>query len=326
MRFSWLLLLAAVLLSGCNRNKQEAIILAVDGDKAVSVDPTIAISKYEQALALDPTNHHIRYKLAKAQKKREKWAKVAATLAQATESAPTYANYWKERGFALEMIARKKASEKAAAYKDSIEPYKKCIEHDPNMAECYHRLGIAYLWSDDEQQAMQYFNKALEIRPNRLDHYYPLALLYLNLDYLDQAEKLLQAAVQMSKVERKVGKFDDPKKQKLAELRAKIQAAADKKHVHDVHTLRGLLYRDRGDIDKMVQAFEAAEKADKSDPASLFNLGMAYGKLKPPKKEQALQKLKGFSARACRSKKAKIYKSQCEQAQSMMQRLRGPGT
>jgi tetratricopeptide (TPR) repeat protein len=321
-----MVLLAAVVSMGCNRNKQEAVLLAIEGDKAVRMDPSAAVSSYEQALALDPTNHHIRYKLAKAFKKKKEWAKVASTLAQATESAPTYANYWKERGYALEMIARDKKSEKSAAYKESIEPYKKCVEHDPNMAECYHRLGISYLWSDDEQQALQYFTKALEIRPDRLDHYFPLALLYLNLGYLDQAEKALTAAVQMSKVERKIPKLDDEKKQKVANRLALIQQAADKKHLYDVHTLRGRLYRDRDDIEKMVKAFEAAEAADKSDPASLFNLGMAYGNLKPPKKDQALQKLKGFTSRACRSKKAALYKTQCEQAQTMTQRLRGPGT
>ena len=44
------------------------------------------------------------------------------------------------------------------------------------------------------------------------------------------------------------------------------------------------------------------------------------------RKAESLQMLKGFSARACRSAKQKKYKSQCEQATSTMQRLKGPGT
>ena len=64
------LALTAVGSIGCSRHKQEAVILANEGDQIVELDPNGAISKYEQAVQLDPSNHRILYKLAKAQKKK----------------------------------------------------------------------------------------------------------------------------------------------------------------------------------------------------------------------------------------------------------------
>ena len=56
---------------GCSRNNIEAVNLANEGDKAKSTDIDGAISKYEQATNLDPTNHRILWKLALAYTKKE---------------------------------------------------------------------------------------------------------------------------------------------------------------------------------------------------------------------------------------------------------------
>src|SRR5438128_92595 len=93
---------------GCSRNAIEAINLANDADKQRNVDVDGAIQKYEQAVQLDPTNHRIMFKLAMAYRKKEAWDKVASTLARAVQIAPTFANYWYERGYAIEEQAAKK--------------------------------------------------------------------------------------------------------------------------------------------------------------------------------------------------------------------------
>jgi tetratricopeptide (TPR) repeat protein len=292
------LVVATVATSGCSRHRQEAIILANRGDNAVDLDPNAAIENYEQATQLDPTNHHIFYKLAKAHKKKESWDKVAATLARATDLEPSYATYWFERGWALEKQAEK--AKVPAQYEDCKDPYKKCIETDPNKDECYGRLGVAFLWTDDEQQALNNFTKAIEHRPDNIGYYTRLADLYIRLGYEAEAEKVLNAAKDMA----------NPKDKRL----------------YNVHTLLAGIHRDRRDVNKMVAELEAAKTVTQDDAGLLFNLGMAYSKLTPPKKAEALQMLKGFTARACRSAKAKKYKSQCEQAQTTMQRLKGPGS
>ena len=68
---------------GCSRNNIEAVNLAIEGDKAKSTDIDTAVSKYEQATNLDPTNHRILWKLALAYTKKEAWPQVATTCAKA---------------------------------------------------------------------------------------------------------------------------------------------------------------------------------------------------------------------------------------------------
>src|SRR3984893_1754510 len=119
--------------TGCSRNRQEAVILANKGDNEVKLNVDGAINAYDQATRLDPTNHKIFFKLAMAYRKKEDWDKVASTLARATSLAPKFANYWFERGYALEQQAKKKT----IPWEEAKEPFQKCIEADPNFAECY---------------------------------------------------------------------------------------------------------------------------------------------------------------------------------------------
>src|SRR5262245_49565707 len=96
-----LLTLGLVFAAGCSRNHIEAINLANEGDQSVKVNVEGAISKYEQAIQLDPTNHRILWKLASAYEKKEDWDKMASTLSRSVQVAPDFANYWYKRGLAL---------------------------------------------------------------------------------------------------------------------------------------------------------------------------------------------------------------------------------
>src|SRR5579883_2850818 len=74
---------AALASTACSRNAIEAVNLANEGDKARDTNIDDAISKYDQASKLDPDNHRILWKLARAYKKKEDWPKVAATCTKA---------------------------------------------------------------------------------------------------------------------------------------------------------------------------------------------------------------------------------------------------
>src|SRR5262245_46900839 len=163
--------------AGCSRHRQEAVKLSNEGDIVVDIDPNAAIQKYEQAVQLDASNHQILYKLSKAYKKKEEWAKVASTLARATDLAPSFANYWFERGWALTQQAKKGT----ISWEECKEPYTKCIEADPNRDECYGQLALAHLYSDDEQKALANWTKAIEHRPDNIDYYTRVADLYTRL-------------------------------------------------------------------------------------------------------------------------------------------------
>lgn len=284
---------------GCSRHRQEAVILANQADKEVAVNPDGAANKYEQATKLDPTNHRIFFKLAMAYKKKEEWDKVASTLSRATQIAPKFANYWFERAWALEQQAKKKT----ISYEEAKEPYQKCIENDPNFADCYEQLGTVYLWTDDEQKALENFTKAVEHNPGEIRYYAALADLYNRLGYPKEAELVLKEA--------------------------KGFASPGDKYLFGVHSLLASVYQDRGSTADMVAELEAAKSVAPSDgPESvqiLWSLGSTYATLDPPRKQEAIQMLKGFTARACKGAKAASYKTECDTSQTLLARLGGQG-
>jgi tetratricopeptide (TPR) repeat protein len=282
---------------GCSRNAIEAINLANEADQQKGVDVDGAISKYEQAVQLDPTNHRILYKLAMAYRKKEAWDKVASTLARATQLAPKFANYQYERGYALE----EEAAKKTVSWEEAKDPFKKCIEADPNLADCYHELGYTNLWTDNEQEALINYTKAIEHKPDELRYYTRLADLYLALGYTDQAAQTLKEAL------------------------AYTTDKADNKFLFGVHVLLSQVYQTKGQMNDMVTELEAAKKVAGDDhPEILYNLGSTYAVLNPPRKTEAIQLLKGFSTRACRGAGATgKYKDQCEASQSLVAKLGG---
>ena len=292
------LLASSVLGLGCSRNRQEAVIIANEADKAEKVDVEGAITKYEQATKLDPTNHQIFFKLAMAYRKKEDWDKAASTLSRATQLAPKYANYWFQRGYALEMQAKKKT----ISYEESKEPYQKCIENDPNFAECYAELGNAFLWTDDEQKALDNYTKAIEHNPNEISYYAELADLYIRLGYMKEAEQVLKEA--------------------------KSFAKPNDRALFGVHVLLSQVYQDRNSMAEMVSELEAAkdDREPRGSPEAvqiLYNLGSTYAQLDPPRKQEAINMLKGFNARACKGSKAMMYKTECETTSALVTKLGG---
>lgn len=271
--------------------------MANQGDQEVKLNVDGAIGKYEQATRLDPTNHAIFFKLAKAYEKKEEWDKVASTMARATQLVPKYANYWFKRGYALEMQAKKKA----ISYEEPKEPYQKCIENDPNYAECYEQLGNAFLWTDDEQKALENYTKAVEHAPQEISYYAALADLYIRLGYMKEAEQVLKEA--------------------------KTFAKPGDRALYGVHVLLAQVFQDKGSTPEMVTELEAAKAVVGTEGSEailiLYNLGSTYAQLSPPRTQEAIQMLKGFSGRACKGTKAATYKAECETAQTLVTKLGG---
>lgn len=292
------LLVSSLLGAGCSRNRQEAVILANQADAEVKLSPESAINKYEQATRMDPTNHRIFHKLGMAYKKREDWDKVASTMSRAATLAPKFANYWLERGYALEMQAKKKTG---VSWEEAKEPYQKCIENDPNFADCYEELGTVFLQTDDEQKALDNFTKAIEHDPSEIRYYAALADLYIRLGYMKEAEQVLKEA--------------------------KSFAKPNDKAAYAIHVLLSQVYQDRGSQPEMVTELEAAKAVAGNEGAEsiqvLFALGSTYAILTPPRTAEAIQMLKGFSTRACKGAKAQSYKTECETAQTLVTKLGG---
>jgi tetratricopeptide (TPR) repeat protein len=284
---------------GCSRNNIEAVNLANEGDQVKGSNLDEAISKYEQATQLDPTNHRILWKLALAYHKKEDWAKDASTCAQAEKVAPTFANYFFEQGYALEQQAVKGPT----SWADAEGPLKEAIAKDPNLAQAYEEMAEVELHLDREQEALQNYAKAIDIKPDELQYYPPFADLLLRLGYQDQAEAVIREALSY-------GKEGD-------------------KHLFAVHELLGSIYEMKGNVAGEITEYEAGKKAcgqcnEAGQQIAYFNLGAAYAHATPnPRKNEAIQQLQSFSKIVCRGAAATRYADQCSQAQEITKRLGG---
>jgi tetratricopeptide (TPR) repeat protein len=282
--------------TACSRDHIEAINLANEADGQVAVDTAGAIQKYEAAIQLDPTNHLIIAKLAKAYEKKEDWDKMASTLAKAVGVAPGFANYWEKRGVALTKLAE---GGNPDAWEDAKEPLKKCIEADPNRAWCYQLLGESQWWTDDIQGALTSFSQAIEHDPTVPYFYVTLAELYQVLRMYDQAAAVLEQGTQ------------------------NIQPTEESRdHVYNMYLLQFNVAQFADDKPKMLASVKRAyEIGGEGHPEAKFHLGSTYAKMEPPQKEQAKQMLDSFSKTVCKGGKAKQFKAQCSQANSLLQRL-----
>jgi hypothetical protein len=94
------------------------------------------------------------------------------------------------------------------------------------------------------------------------------------------------------------------------------------------------VYSRKGQANERVAELEAAKKINDADaskngglgdhPEIMFNLGSTYAVLNPPRKTEAIQMLKRFSATACKGASAATkYKDPCEQSQALIAKLGG---
>jgi tetratricopeptide (TPR) repeat protein len=284
--------------AGCSRNNIEAVNLANEGDKEKDTNLDGAISKYEQATNLDPTNHKILGKLANAYKKKEAWDKVAATCAKAEKLAPKFANYFFLHGYALTQQAQKGP----VGWGEAKAPLEEAIKLDPNIADAYFELAEVYLHVDDEASALQNYTKAITAKPDTLAFYGPLADLYIRLNYVDQAEQVLSQSLGF--------------------------AREGDKALFAIHSLLGDIADRKHDLAKAVTEYEAAKKAcgqcnEAGQQIAFFNLGAAYASLSPPRKSEAIAQLQSFQKMICKGAAAARYADQCTQAQQLASKLGG---
>ena len=294
--------LLAIASNGCSRDHIEAINRANEGDQAIKVNVEGAIQKYEEAVQLDPTNHRILRKLGNAYEKKEDWDKMASTMARAVQVAPSFADYWFKRGYAL---IKKAESGNPDAYEEAKEPLKKCVEKDPNFAECYFFLGQADLWTRNDQEALANYTKAIEHDPVGHPMFYPpLGELYINLRFYKEAEAVLQTGARLVKP---------------------TQESAN--NLYGIYVLLFEVAQANDDKAAMVASMEKAQEvAGDKHPEISFNLGSTYAVMDPPQKEKAVRLLNSFQKRVCRGAQGQKFKEQCETAQSLIQKLGGMPT
>ncbi len=194
-------------LSGCNKSAVDAQKLAKHAQSIQGEDPKAAAEEYKQAAQLDPSNHKILQALGTLYEKQKDWANAAETYAKAAAVDDSWASYHFRRGHALFELAKKDPARQG--YDKAIEPLKKAIAKDPNLADAQYFLAKAYYETDDEQNGLESYTKAIETRADQLAYYVDLANLYLDLGY---AEEGLKVAEQGQKLSSEVKVKDDNEK------------------------------------------------------------------------------------------------------------------
>ena len=310
----WLACLSVVIpgslaASGCSRNAIDAVNLSNEADKAKDANLDDAISKYEQATQLDPTNHRILWKLAKAYHKKEDWSNDALTCSKAEKLAPTYANYFFEHGYALEQQAVKGPT----SWSEAKSPLEQAIKLDQNLGDAYEDMGNVLYHMDDEQGALQNYTKAIDTRPDQLFYYAALSQLYYDLGYFDQAEQVLKEGLN----------FQNEGVNLTPEGKEKSHAS-----LFNIHTLLGGIYESKGNVSSEISEYEAAKKEcgqcnEKGQQIAYYDLGIAYSHATPPRKNEALQQLQQFQKIVCRGAGAAHYSNECSTSQDVARRLGG---
>ena len=297
---------------GCSRNNIEAVNLANEGDKAKSGDIDTAISKYEQATNLDPTNHRILWKLGTAYQKKEAWDKVATTMAKAEKIEPKHANFYYLHGVAM----ARQAVKGPTSWADAKAPLEESLKLDPsgphyptgtgwdakNAGATHFELAEVLYHLDDEKGALDEYTKAIQVKPDEISFYGSLAKLYLDLNLVKEAEDVLNGALSFSK--------------------------DGDKALFNVHSLLGQVADMKGDSSKAATEYELAKKScglcnEGGQQIAFFNLGAAYASVKPPRKSEAMAQLQSFQKMICKGAAAQRYADQCTQAQQFATKLGG---
>jgi tetratricopeptide (TPR) repeat protein len=290
--------------AGCSRNNIEAVNLTNEADKSRATDMDGAISKYEQATNLDPTNHRILWKLSTAYLKKEQWEKVASTCAKAEKVAPKHASFFYLHGLAL----ARQAVKGPTSWADAKPPLEEAIKLDPNVGDgenygaAHFELAEVLLHLDDEAGAIREYTAAINVKPDTLVFYGPLADLYIRLGYVNEAEQALKEALQFAK--------------------------EGDKALFAIHSLLGDVYDKRRDLTTAASEYEKAKKAcgqcnEAGQQIAFFNLGAAYASLSPPRKSEAMAQLQSFQKMICKGAAAARYSDQCAVAQQLATKLGG---
>ena len=85
-------------------------------------------------------------------------------------------------------------------YDSAIEYYNKALAINPNDAECYYWLAIAYSGKEDLSQALNNFNKAIELDPKYIEAYTMRSELHRKIGNKNLAEEDLKKAASLKPI------------------------------------------------------------------------------------------------------------------------------
>jgi len=168
-------------------------------------------------------------------------------------------------------------------YYNEIEDLKAQIAVDPNSAELYYKLGLAYYFDGDNNKAKESYTEAIRLKPDYADAYYQMGCLYNRFGTFELAIEALQKSLslnrgdadvylELSEVYFKTNRVDD-------ELEAARQVLIRNPDFHQSdrsYPLIGLVLTKQGRYGEAIQALKEGARLGPNQAHFHLYLGMTY--------------------------------------------------
>ncbi len=233
-----LLTLSLLLLTGCDRTRNRAVILK---NEAIHLyeggNYTGALSRLSEAVSVDPTYGEAYYIAGMIRLQQYDSPETAIPdLEQAAELMPDHAPSF----YLLGSAYLRDGNHEAAVTNLSL-----ATEKDPEHARAYFRLGTAYEATGDVMAAIDAFTHSIHAEPRFPQPYEHLGNIYGLYDHVDEA---------------------------IAVFSESLENCGDPNSANNL----GRMYQRNGEIEAAIQNFQLAVTARPDSVAYNYNLGVAY--------------------------------------------------
>lgn len=189
---------------------------------------------------------------------------------------------------------------------DSIEPFKKAIEFDPEYIEAYFYLGNAYLDCGKRDSIKEYFyraisayQKVIELNPKSTSAYHNIGTVYIHLQNYSEAIKYFNTVLLYSQSDKSVYYNLGISWWKLGDNSKALQFSRKSLEIDSRYAapyyLMGVIYKNLGDRNLAIENFrKAAELGNSMAEKQLTALNASTGTTKEGTSKEVSSKLQSF--------------------------------
>ena len=169
---------------------------------------------------------------------------------------------------------------KEGKYKETIDAFHSVLETEPDNADVYNNLGVAYSYVGDFEHAQLYLNKALELDPqlaqayiNLSDSYYKSGDLASAVGTLQRGSYELQDNLAIAHLLARVYIDDQRWEDAIIELERVLDGEPEN---YDAYYDLGHVYFELGDYEGAISHFETVTEYRQDSELLFYSLAQAY--------------------------------------------------